>query len=196
MRKPIRPSIPLAVAGALTLAVSATEAPPLKPGLWQVTTERTVNGQAAPSGVERMQNLRPEARVRMEAAMRTRGMALPASGTGPIRICMTAEGLRRGQFQSQPDNGRCETNFKSRTASGWKWHTTCALPRLNGSVNADGEAIFASPESYRVNISSTMQAMGRTTQSTNHMSAQWLSADCGAVKPLEPRGGQAATPGR
>jgi hypothetical protein len=176
----------LILAGGAALALAA-EAPPLKPGLWQITTVRTVNGQAAPSGMDRLQNLPPEARERVAAAMQARGVALPDSGGGAIRICMTREALERGQWQQQPDNGHCDTSFSQRTGKAWKWHSVCTLPRLNGTVTADGEASFADTENYQVTLSSTMQAMGRTTQSANRMSAKWLATDCGAVKPLQPR---------
>ena len=56
---------PLALATLLcsaALAAQAQTAPPIKPGLWQVQSEREINGQKAPDPMEQMKNLPPEAR--------------------------------------------------------------------------------------------------------------------------------------
>jgi hypothetical protein len=189
---PLSPVRSMLLSMSIASMVPAAEAPPLKPGLWQITAEHTVNGKPVPSGAERRQYLRPEVRTRREAALKQRGVALPEDGNGPIRICLTRESMQRGQFQAQPEHGRCETTFSRQTAAGWQWHSVCSLPRVTGTVVADGEATFNNPENYQVKTSSTMQAMGRTTLSSTLMKAEWVAADCGEVKPLVPRGGQAA----
>jgi hypothetical protein len=60
------------VAGAC--AVQGQTAPPIKPGLWQVHSEREVNGQKAPDASDRMKNMSPEQRARFEAMMKARGI--------------------------------------------------------------------------------------------------------------------------
>jgi hypothetical protein len=53
-------------------AVQAQTAPPIKPGLWQVHSEREVNGQKAPDASDRMKDMSPEKRARFEAMMKAR----------------------------------------------------------------------------------------------------------------------------
>jgi hypothetical protein len=172
---------PLLGAGAL-----AAPAPQLKPGLWQFTTDRAVNGQVAPGGAAAMQQMRPEVRARVEAAMKSRGVALPDS-SGGVRFCLTREAMERGQFQSQPDNGRCTTTFGEQSTTRWKWHSTCVVPRISGNYVSDGVAIFHSAESYSVDITTTSQALGQNRLSSTHLTAKWLQPDCGSLKPLQPR---------
>ena len=178
----------LAAAPLMAPLACAAQAPQLRPGLWQMNTERTVNGQAAPAGAATLQRMRPEARARVESALKARGVAVPADGSGGVRFCLTREAMARGQFQTQPENGRCTTTFGEQSAARWKWHTTCALPRISGNYVVDGVANFHGPESYSLDITSSSQALGRSNLSTAHMSARWLQADCGDLKPLQPRG--------
>jgi hypothetical protein len=52
---------------------------------------------------------------------------------------------------------------------------------------SEGEASFAGPENYTVKATTTMNRRGepRTTRMT--MTSKWLGADCGDVKPINPR---------
>lgn len=167
------------IAGCAAVAHAQT-APPIKPGLWQVSSERMVDGQKAPDLGEHMKNMPPEMRKRMEANMKQHGVDM-SGGPGNMKMCMTRESMDEGRWRSE-DSG-CKTDFTSRTATSWKWHSTCTQP----PSETDGEASFASAERYTVkaNTTMTMQGQKRTSQMT--MNAKWLGADCGDLKPIAPR---------
>ena len=167
--------IPLALIGAATLA--SAQVPPIKPGLWQVQTERSVDGKPAPDMSERMKSLPPAARQQMEAMMKQRGV--DTSG-GAMRICMTRETLDQGRWNET--NPRCKTEFGTRSASTWKWRSVCTQP----DATSEGEAVFHSPESYSMTVNSTMQVKGQTRSSKQVAKMQWVGADCGDVKPMSP----------
>lgn len=157
------------------LAAQAQTAPPIKPGLWEVQSERLVDGKPMPDMAQRMKDLPPETRARMEAAMKGR-----VGPGGAMRICHTKESLDQGRWQESPQT-RCKTDFGSRSGSRWNWHSSCTEPMAS---QTDGEAIFTSPESYTVKTSTTMTMKGQPRTSQMTISAKWLGSDCGAVKPF------------
>jgi len=180
-----------AVLGSLTLVFVMTCAaglaqaqtpPPIKPGLWQVQTEREVDGQMAqmPDMTEHLKNLPPESRRQVEAMMKQRGVDLSAAG-GAMRICMTKETLARDQWRAE--EGNCKTDFSSRSGSAWKWHTSCQDP----ASETDGEATFPGPETYTVKTVTTMRGQGEPKTTRMTMTSKWLGADCEGVKPINPK---------
>jgi hypothetical protein len=167
----------LPAAFALAASFATAQVPPIKPGLWQAQTDRSVDGKPAPDMSERLKNLPPAARQQMEAMMKQRGV--DTSGGG-MRLCMTRESLDQGRWNQA--ESRCRTEFGTRSASAWKWRSVCTQP----DSTSDGEAVFHSPESYTMTLVTTMQRQGQP-HSTKHVAKmQWLGADCGDVKPLQP----------
>jgi Protein of unknown function (DUF3617) len=149
---------------------------PIKPGLWQVRSEREVNGQKAPEMSDRMKNMSPEQRAQFEAMMKAHGMATDASGAH--QVCYTKENLDRSAWADQAMD--CKATFSSQSGSFWKWHTSCPTMK----IEADGEATFPNSENYTVKSSSVLKRGDKTQTSTNTMTGKWLSSDCGDVKPL------------
>lgn len=158
------------------LCAQAQTAPPIKPGLWEVQSERLVNGQPMPDLAQRMKDMPPEARARMEAMMKARG-----GPNGGLKICHTKESLAQERWQEAQT--RCKTDFGTRTGSVWKWHSSCGEPTAS---ETDGEVTFSSAESYTVKTSTTMTMRGQPRTSQMTMNAKWVGADCGDVKPVVP----------
>ncbi len=160
-------------------AQAQTAPPPIKPGLWQMQNEREIDGQKAPDMGEHLRKMSPEMRKRMEASMKQHGVDM-SGGAGVIKMCQTRESLDQGKWQG--DEGKCKTDFSSRSGSVWKWKSVCSQP---ASVT-EGEAMFNSPESYTVKsvANMTMQGQARNTKMT--IKAKWLGADCGGLKPMAP----------
>ena len=170
----------VACAAAFVAPLASAQAPPLKPGLWEVQSEREVNGQKTTSPANRMKSMPPETRARMEAMMKERGMALGPGGAN--RICMSKESLDSGQWQSQAQAAGCKTDYRTRTSSAWKWHASC--PSMQSE--SDGEIAFLSPENYTVNVATTMTMHGEAKMSHMTMKGKWLGTDCGDLKPISP----------
>ena len=162
-----------------TAGLAAAQTPPVKPGLWEVRSEREVAGQKAAPPAASLDKLPPEVRAKVEASLREKGVALGAGGVN--RICMTKETLDPSHWQGR--NASCKTEYSTRNASVWKWHASCTQP----ASESDGEAVFASPESYTVKTSLTMTLSGRTQTSQHTLTSRWLGADCGNLKPFSPQ---------
>ena len=164
---------------AAALAAPAQTTPPIKPGLWQIHSEREVNGQKTPDASERLKNMSPEKRERFEAMMRQHGMATDASGMR--QVCYTRETLEQSPWAEQQTT--CKTSFSTRSGSLWKWHTTCA----ESGYEADGEAVFVDHENYTVKSTSLSKIGDKVRNSQTTITAKWLGSDCGGLKPLDPK---------
>lgn len=164
---------------AFGMAAHGQTTPPIKPGLWQISSDRQVDGQKAPDLGEHMKKMSPEMRKRMEANMKQHGVDM-SGGAGNMKMCMTRESLDQGRWQGE--EGNCKTDFTSRTASSWKWRSSCSQP----PSQTEGEASFAGPEAYTVKSSTTMTMQGQTRVTKMVMSGKWLGADCGDLKPIAP----------
>jgi hypothetical protein len=169
-------SLGAALAAALLPALALAQAPPIKPGLWEVHAEREVNGQPAATAADSMKKMSPEVRARMEAMMKQRGMATGSGGAS--HVCLSKESLDPAYWQHLTN---CKTDFVGRTATAWKWHTVC--PQNDAVI--DGEAVFASAESYTIKTASTRTFRGESKVTKMAMQAKWLGADCGELKPVD-----------
>lgn len=169
-----------ALSGLAGIAV-AQDAPPIKPGLWEVKTERTVDGRKMPDPAERLRNLPPEARARMQSMMKDRGVGMGAGDDGATRLCLSRESLDQGRWRGSQE--RCTTEIVSRSAGAWKWRSTCRQP----DSESEGEAVFSSSEHYTVRHSMRMTVGGQERRSLMTMDARWLGADCGNIQPVQPR---------
>lgn len=178
------PSCALASAGmaaallAVTAPTFAQTTPPIKPGLWQVHSERLVDGKKAPDLSEQFAKLPPAQRAQMEAMLKKRGVDASAAARGDMKICLSQASLDGGRWQG--NQGSCKTDYLSRTASSWRWRTQCTEPKME----ADGEARFESPERYTVQMNMTATVQGVASKSQTTLTSRWLGADCGSVKPV------------
>jgi hypothetical protein len=149
---------------------------PIKPGLWQTHSEREVNGQRQPDIGERMKNMSPEKRAQIDAMMKQHGVASGAGGMG--QVCYSRESPERSPWADQGTD--CKVDYKSRSSSLWKWHTSCP----KSGYESDGEADFLDRENYK---STSISKIGeQVRKSSTTITAKYLGSDCGGLKPLEP----------
>lgn len=176
----IRLAFVLSTLGVAISSAQAQTAPPIKPGLWEIKSEREVDGQKAPDPNEHMKNLPPDVRAKVEAMMKEKGVGMGEGGVN--RVCLSRESLDQGRWQGQSDN--CKTEFTGRSTSSWKWRSVCTKP----DSESEGEALFANSENYTVrsNMKMKIQGQDRLTRMTIH--AKWMGAGCGDIKPVQPKG--------
>lgn len=164
---------------ACAAVAHAQPAPPIKPGLWEVTSARSIDGQKAPDVTEHLKNMPPEMRKQMEATMKQQGVDM-SGAAGTMKMCMTRESLDEGRWRSE-EHG-CKTDYSTRTATLWKWRSVCTQP----PSESVGEARITSPERYTVKVSSKFSGQGPKGTHEMTMDAKWLGADCGGLKPVAP----------
>ena len=163
---------------AMSCAWVSAQTPPIKPGLWEVKSEGKDDGQKTPPAADRLQGLSPALRAQVEAAMKEKGVAMGPGGV--TRICFSRESMdpaRWGEVAS------CKTEYGARSNSSWKWRSVCTQPEMT----IDGEATFANPENYSVHTTTTMKRSEELKTSQRTVLAHWLGADCGDLKPFDPK---------
>jgi len=181
-------ALPIVFVAVLGLAAEAYGAGyGLKPGLWEVKNISTVidgvDKTAQMSGMvdrmhQMMASLPPEQRAQMEARLKQSGVS--QGGDGGFQICVTAEMAKRDrpivdrQGQCQPvsvtHNGNQTSYAFSCSANG---RTTSGT----GVATANGNVITA-----HVNMS-TQEANGQSHVLEQETQLNFVSADCGDVKP-------------
>ena len=174
--------ITIFVVAAAHGVVRAQTAPPIKPGLWQVQSQREVDGQKSqiPDMSEHLKNMPPETRRQMEAVMKQRGVDMSGGNMNDMKICLGKDSVDPSQWQR--NQGSCTTDYVTRSSSTWKWHTSCREP----AAETDGEASFTSSDSYTVKTATTMTVQGQTRTTRMTLNSKWLGPDCGDVKPVTP----------
>lgn len=173
-------ALAVAVIMPVSARAQAQSVPPIKPGLWEIKSEREVDGKKAPDPTEQMKNLPPDVRAKVEAMMKEKGVGMGEGGMN--RVCLSRESLDKGSWQGQNEN--CKTEFTGRSTTSWKWHSVCTRPESE----SDGEALFANSENYTVKTHMKMKVQGQERMTTMTIQAKWMGNNCGDIKPVQPKG--------
>ena len=179
--------ISLFACASLAIAAGAARppVPPVKPGLWETKMSALdASGHEVPLPEQAaMSRLTPEMKAKMAETMKARGLSMPDEN-GATKVCFTKETFESGRWQQMASEAGCTTNYSTQSTTTWKWHSSCSAMQSE----SDGEAVFSSPQSYTVKLTTTVTMRGKTNTSTRVVQAKWLGADCGDVKPFTPPG--------
>jgi hypothetical protein len=174
-----------ATAIAALAAVTAASAQNLKPGLWELNNKMTSSSgqmeQAMAQAQAQMAKMPPEQRKKMEEMMAKQGVGMSTGSGGgmSVKICMTKEMVERNEMPTQ-NQGDCKTTTTPRSGNSMKMSFVCTNPPSSG----EGEFTYVSSEAYTSKMTTVTQVQGKPEKMTMDASGKWLSADCGAIKPL------------
>jgi hypothetical protein len=174
---------------SLLVALPASAALPIKPGLWETSSKmQTANGEvgaALAAFQQQMANMTPEQRKSLEGliAKNGGGFTLPtvgADGAVVTKVCLTREMIEKSQLPTQPNQHGC--THKSSPVSGGVMTATfsCTNPPAKGQARF----VLASETAYTMTMTSSATINGKTENMKVEGSGKWLGADCGAVKPV------------
>jgi hypothetical protein len=173
-----------ALLGALLAGVLPAMAQSTKPGLWEINNK--VGGSAEMDKAmaqmqQQMAGMPPAQRKQMEDMMAKQGMSMGAGAGGgmSVKVCMTREMVERNEI-AQPQQGDCKSTASPRVGNTQKISFSCTQPPSSG----EGQITFTSNEAYTMKMVTTSTVRGKPEKMTVEGSGKWLSADCGAVKPL------------
>lgn len=174
---------PLPIFLAALLLTGATQAQTLKPGLWEMRSSMQGSGEMNKAMDEMQKQLAampPEQRKQMQEMMAKQGVSLGSAGPGgmSVRICMTQEMVERNEIPAQ--DGQCKTTTSPRAGNTMKMSFVCTTPPSSG----EGEVRFISPEAYSSRMVINSVRNGKRESMTMTGDSKWLSAQCGAVKPI------------
>lgn len=182
MCNPVR-IYPFAISALLSLLLSALPASgaenAIRPGLWEITTTSDLSaltGQIPPEQMQMIKNL---------AKQHGLDISRIDNGATTSRICITAEmAAQKIPAYFHSDHLGCTIKDAARTGNDYKAEFTCSDARLQGSGRAEGT--FVSPESFTGRTVFKGTAQGYPVNQQARSTGQWISTDCGPVKPVQP----------
>ena len=125
---------------ALLCASGALAQPLLKPGLWEITSQTTIDGKAMPNMQDMFKNMPPAQRKQMEAMMAKQGVGMGAGGSNAVKVCMTPEHARQALTQQPQGTQNCNQQAIQQIANTMKYSFICTNPKTQG----DGAATWNS----------------------------------------------------
>lgn len=178
----LRLLLSIGACGGLLLAShpTAQAQPTMQPGLWEATQQISSSNpetqKAMVQAQSQMAKMPPEQRAMIEKAMAEKGVGLGASGN-TLRMCLSKE---QSEMRQMPVQEGCTQNTRY---SGNTIHTTfsCTGPAAS---SGEGRYTFTSPTSYEGETNITTARAGKPETLQMRQVGKWLSADCGAIKPM------------
>ncbi len=173
-----------ACTAGLLVAYQPALAQSTKPGLWEITHKMGGSAemdQAMAQMQQQLASMPPAQRKQMEDMLAKQGMSMGASAGGGIsvKVCMTREMAERNEMP-QAQQGDCKSTASPRVGNTQKISFVCTQPPSSG----EGQITFTSNEAYTMKMVTTTSVKGKPEKMTLDGSGKWLSADCGAVKPM------------
>jgi Protein of unknown function (DUF3617) len=152
-------------------------------GLWEITTHGQMSGAIPPQMEGRLQNMSPEQRKQIEAAMQ--GMMADSQREHVFRECMTPERWSRG-FDSGYDTAQCKSTLMRNTRTEFEYSKVCA-PQGEEEPGHTEKAHFHLLDRHHVAGTVDVVQTGSGHPMTVHQSieAKWLGSSCGDVKDVE-----------
>lgn len=171
------------LAGALVVALApAAQAQDMKPGLWAQSSTMSSKDPQVQNAMsmlqQRMASLSPAQRAQMDQMMKQNGVQMDVGSGGALqtKVCMTREMIARKEFPVQ--QGDCTQSYKQQ-GNGGHLSFACTRPKVSG----EGDVTMLSDTAYRAHMHVNNE--GTASQAVDvDMTAKWLSADCGSLKPL------------
>jgi len=174
----------LVIACLLGVLAFGAQAQTMKPGLWEMQTRMQSGSGEMEKAMAQMQqqmaSMTPEQRKMMQDMMGKQGVGIGAGGPGgmSVKVCMTKEMVERNEIPAQ--QGDCKSTSSPRSGNTMKFAFSCTKPPSSG----EGEVTFVSPQAYTSKMTVNTSASGKSEKMTMESQGKWLSAECGAIKPV------------
>jgi hypothetical protein len=153
------------LAGSLVLTPVAALAGYGKAGLWNATTTTQSAMQMDPETM---------------AEMKKMGVKMPGPQTVTVQSCMTEAEVKAGTPPMQSQQMKCQNHITSQTGSSLSSESVC-----KGEAQGTGhlQMSWSSPGHYQGTWSFKGSVDGNPMETNSQFKADWVKADCGAVKP-------------
>lgn len=178
--------LPIALLVCALVGVTAARAQSTKPGLWEINQKMGGNAemdQAMAQMQQQMAGMSSAEKKMMQDMMAKQGMSMPSAGAGggmAMKVCITPEMAAKQDMPVQTE-GDCTTTITSRSANTLKMNFVCKNPPSSG----EGTYTFSGDTAYTMKMLMKSSHQGKLVSTTLDGQGKWLSASCGAVKPLK-----------
>jgi hypothetical protein len=179
----MRPCLQTLLAAGLSLTVLGASAQSIRPGLWEFRSQVGGNPEmeaALAQMQQQMAAMPPEQRRRMQEMLAQQGMSMGQAGAGSsvVKVCITPEMAARQELPTATE-GECTSTILSRSANTLKMTFACKNPPSSGEATYT----FTGDTGYTMKMAMQTAHEGRPQKVTIDGRSQWLSRDCGSVKP-------------
>lgn len=167
----------------LLLCSASAFAQSTAPGLWEMQTKVGGNPEMDKAMAEMQKQLAsmpPAQRKQMEAMMGKNGVGIGAGGAVSIKMCITPEMAAKSELPSHTE-GDCTSTITSRSGNTLKSKFACKNPPTTG----EGTYTFSGDKAFASKMVMQSVRNGKPETMTMEGQGKWLSADCGAVKPIQ-----------
>ncbi|MGF6275072.1 hypothetical protein ABIB38_003469 [Massilia sp. UYP11] len=188
MKRTLTSTVLLTLA-AITVPNALAQHAQIKPGLWQVDI-RTVSetqGGALGDGIQQLVDslMSPEARKEMaeaKAQLAAKGVEITGNGMGMrTKECITKEQIARFDVLGQEAPESCSVQ-KSPRPDGVDVRMACAAPEM--VMTMDMRLTYRGEKAFDIeSVTTTPGIDGQSMTLKGSGSGNWLSSDCGDVKP-------------
>ena len=167
----------LALYASVFVTTSAVAAQPhMRPGLWEITTTSDLFRLAriTQDGLQNLKDLAEQYGVDISQ--------LPM-GEASSQVCVSKETANADDIPVfyQAELG-CSTKNATRNGNRYRFDFVCSSSELKGNGTAEGT--FTTPQSFSGRSQFKGVAQGIPVHEQADLSGRWVSADCGAVKPM------------
>jgi hypothetical protein len=176
-----RNALPWLFAALFTTASPWAQAQKVSPGLWEHgVSMKSQSGRieaARKQMDDMMASMSPQQRKMMQDMMAQQGLGLGANGNS-LRVCLTKEDADRDE-PPPPEEGCTQT--AKRNGNIWQVSFKCSGPPPSsgeGTVTLHNKTAWTG----QFNVLTELEGKPERVQMTT--ASKWISADCGAVKPV------------
>lgn len=162
----------------------------MAPGLWEQSykLDNSAANAAQQGNIAKMQKrmeemkqqlakMPPEQRKIVEGMLAQQNMRVTDDGIAH-KVCISLEEIKRGELPKPEEN--CENNVTQTSPKTFKITYSCKGRTQSQGVN---EITFQNSKSFTGKINAVMNMNNKPEAIHGEMSGQWLSSDCGAIKP-------------
>ncbi|MES2499933.1 MAG: DUF3617 domain-containing protein [Pseudomonadota bacterium] len=150
----------------------------VKAGLWEITTTSNLINLASQIPPEQLENI--------NVLAKEYGFEMPEiqNGAAKSNACITQEMANQkilpSNFQGQAG---CTVNNAKRNGNDYRMEYVCKNEQLDGSGVA--EATFTNSDTFTGHSTFNGSVQGNPVTEQANMNGRWVSADCGASKPIQ-----------
>lgn len=173
-----------AVLGSFSGAAAA-QVQKMSPGLWEhAVTMKSQSGQMEAAMAQMQKSLAsmpPAQRKQMEDMLAQQGVGMGPGGQ-TVKVCVTPE---QASLDTIPKQEGCVQNVKRTSPTTLSMNFSCKGEDGAPPTSGDGTITFSSPKAYAGQFKIKTTNSGKPEQIDMSQTGKWLSADCGAIKPVK-----------
>ena len=166
------------------MAGGASAQQKMRPGLWEHSVNmKSQSGQMEAAMAEMQKSLAsmpPEQRKQMEQMMAQQGVGMGPKGQ-TVKVCITKE---QADLDNVPQQEGCTQKVQRVDASTMKVAFACKGGQGQPPSSGEGTITMQGPTAYTGQFKFKTQNQGKPEQIDMAQSGKWLSANCGAIKPM------------